>query len=46
MSITLLLLGDVDELLEDPDDVVEVDGLDDSSLEEGKSSSYQFGEVG
>jgi len=41
-----LLLGDADELLEDLDDVVDVDGLDDPSSEEGKSSSYQFGVVG
>jgi len=41
-----LLLGDADELLEDLDGVVEVYGLDESSSDEGKSSSYQFGEFG
>ena len=43
LSEELLLLGEADEMLEDPDDGVDVDY---SSSEEGKSSSYQFGEVG
>jgi hypothetical protein len=42
----LSLLGDVDELPEYPNGVVEVNGLDKSSLDEGKSSSYQFFEFG
>jgi hypothetical protein len=41
----LPLLGDSDELLEEPD-VVEVTRLDETYLYEGKSSSYQLSEFG
>jgi hypothetical protein len=40
LSDELSLLGESDELLEDPDDVVDVNALDVSSSDEGKSSSY------
>jgi hypothetical protein len=46
LSDELPLLGEFDELLEVPDDVVEVNGLDVSSSDEGKSSSYQLCEFG
>jgi hypothetical protein len=46
LSDELSLLGDSDELLEEPEDVVEVTGLDETSSDEGKSSSYQLCEFG
>ena len=44
LSEELLLLGDLDELLEDLDDADEEDELEESSSDEGNSSSYQLGE--
>ena len=46
MSKELLLLGELDELLEDLDGVDEEGRLDESSSDEGNSSSYQLGEFG